>query len=521
MNFGKVAKGFKYLSISIIAVKLLGFLYKLPLANILGSEGLGVYQIVFPIYSLILTVTSSAIPSTIAKKSREKGFLSKAESYVTTAGVLGMIFLAALSYPISQLLNSPKAWPLFVIISPSVFFVAKGAIYRGFSQGKMDFSFTAISEILGQFSKIMLGIAVLFIFKSDIYLATTLSVLVVTISKFITFLYLRRNKFALKNEISIENSLIKSEFNNSEKEIVKREQRTPLKEEFSPIYKREEKNKGKKQYNSGVFVAALPMIISFSVLPITMFLESGIITNFLQNDGVKMYGLYSGVCLALANIPISFISSLGVVYIPMVAKGDCLIGIKKGFAATILITLPFAIAFFLLNNEIISIAFYNISISDKEIASQLIKCAALIPLFEGLTVFSASILHGMNKGKIPMTAAIIGGITKIVFLIFALKINNSIIYAVFATLLQYLVAGSVNLIYIIVKRKNNILPKNFFKLLLYGVVLFFGIFAIKSSFGGLIATILSVVFSGIMLVLFALSFELLKFKKISRKRNAN
>ena len=41
--------------------KAIGALYKIPLTNVLGSTGMGIYYLIFPIYSLIITFCSSGI----------------------------------------------------------------------------------------------------------------------------------------------------------------------------------------------------------------------------------------------------------------------------------------------------------------------------------------------------------------------------------------------------------------------------------------------------------------------------
>ena len=46
--------------------KAIGALYKIPLTNILGSSGMGLYYLVFPVYSLIITICSSGISIALA-----------------------------------------------------------------------------------------------------------------------------------------------------------------------------------------------------------------------------------------------------------------------------------------------------------------------------------------------------------------------------------------------------------------------------------------------------------------------
>ena len=49
-----------------LAAKLIGALYRIPLTNLIGSEGIGLYQLVYPFYCLLLTVSATGSPSAIA-----------------------------------------------------------------------------------------------------------------------------------------------------------------------------------------------------------------------------------------------------------------------------------------------------------------------------------------------------------------------------------------------------------------------------------------------------------------------
>ena len=54
--------GISILGIAGLICKVVGVLYRLPLANLIGSQGLGVYNQIFPTYNLMLTISSAGIP---------------------------------------------------------------------------------------------------------------------------------------------------------------------------------------------------------------------------------------------------------------------------------------------------------------------------------------------------------------------------------------------------------------------------------------------------------------------------
>ena len=60
-------KGAIIISIGGFVSKLLGAIYRVPLTNFLGGVGMGIYQMVYPLYCILLTVSASGIPTGIAR----------------------------------------------------------------------------------------------------------------------------------------------------------------------------------------------------------------------------------------------------------------------------------------------------------------------------------------------------------------------------------------------------------------------------------------------------------------------
>ena len=65
------------LSVGGIVAKVLGAVYRIPLTNIVGSYGMGLYQLVFPLFSLLLTISTAGIPVAVSKLVAEKIALGK------------------------------------------------------------------------------------------------------------------------------------------------------------------------------------------------------------------------------------------------------------------------------------------------------------------------------------------------------------------------------------------------------------------------------------------------------------
>ena len=64
--------GAALLGLAGIVVKVLGVFFRVPLANIIGAEGMGIYGVAYPIYILMLTISSSGLPTAISRMIAER-----------------------------------------------------------------------------------------------------------------------------------------------------------------------------------------------------------------------------------------------------------------------------------------------------------------------------------------------------------------------------------------------------------------------------------------------------------------
>lgn len=72
-------KGAAILGVAGLLVKILGAIYRIPLTNLIGTEGIGYYQPAYNIYNLLLVVSLSGFPTAIAKMVSERRALGNYE----------------------------------------------------------------------------------------------------------------------------------------------------------------------------------------------------------------------------------------------------------------------------------------------------------------------------------------------------------------------------------------------------------------------------------------------------------
>ncbi len=167
-NLKYLFTGAGMLAVCSVLGKLLGAMYRIPLTNVLGGEGMGLYQMVFPLYTLLLTVSSGGLPVAISRivavkmsDNDERGaakVLNVSLVALFVIGLVGSVLLAALSAPLARLQGNGDATMAYLGISPAVLLVAILSCYRGYYQGRENMLPSAASQLIEQVVKLVFGL---------------------------------------------------------------------------------------------------------------------------------------------------------------------------------------------------------------------------------------------------------------------------------------------------------------------------------------------------------------------------
>lgn len=437
-------KGAVILSGAGVICRLLGVLFRIPLSNIVGNYGIGLYQLVFPLYSLLLIVSSAGIPVALSKmiaqvredpQQTKRIFVNALIVLIIIGGVITLAFLA-LARPIAVWQGKSEIWPLYLAIAPAVWFVCVIAAYRGYFQGLNNMVPTAVSQIVEQVIKVVVGLGLAFwLVRYGALWAVWGAILAVAVSELIAAVVL-----VIVYRIRKPKMVVRGFWSLFDWAIVRQ-----------------------------IFRIAAPIMVMSLAFPVVQLFDSFYIVNALKRNGVaqatELYGIATGAVHTLINLPSVVGIALATVMLPMVARafkqGQFLTvrkrtGLALGFIA--LFGVGVAIGLSVLPRFILTLLYRRAFMNRPEelaVAVLLLRIESWAVILIGLTQVAGSILQGIDHEKIPMWALIAGGAVKIVFEICALKplgimavsIANLLCYAV-----ALVVSGTV-LIKLLLQRK--------------------------------------------------------------------
>ncbi len=501
------------LSLGGLLAKILGALYRIPLTNIIGSYGMGLYQLVFPPYILFLTIAQAGIPTAISKlvaENNQKGLPQQGckvfrvgFGLMAILGLVCAVLMATLSNFIAKTQGNSDTSVAFLIVAPALLFVPITNALKAYFQGNMNMVPSGITTVLEQVVKLAVGLFCALKFMPNVQKAVMGAVLAITVSEF--------SSLAIMSVVY----------------VVHRKQRRenlPLK-----VSRQEAKNLG-----CGIFALAIPVALGGFAMQLSQVIDSVMVVNLLTvQNATEMYGLWTGPVNSMLGLPIALSSGVAVSALPGITKTYCSGDKQKlqqsfnsAMKLTLVIALPCAFGMIALSRPILSLLYGSLPTDEIYVASVLLSLSGLSIVFLAVVQTCVSVCQAVGKPYATVVFVSISIVVKAVVNLLLLPNSKINIYgAAISETLCYLFAAVCVIIYLKAKvgLKMDItqclvkpLVAGMFMTLLITVAVVFA----KSVFVSTLGTLLLIALSGVvyfcMLSLFKvftreeISFNLLK-----------
>jgi stage V sporulation protein B len=208
-------EGAAILTIATIAVKVLGFLFKVPLKAIIGNEGFSYFNTAYDVYNVLLMISTTGLPVAMSRMISEAQTLEnyaqirkiyKVSRYAfLTIGILGTLIMGVFCRQFSYFITrNDNSWPAILALAPCVLMICLVSSYRGFFQGQSNMTPTSVSQIYEAIIRFVLGLGAAWLLlrltDGDRSFGAAGGILGVTIGCLVSMLYLRK-QFTRTNQV--------------------------------------------------------------------------------------------------------------------------------------------------------------------------------------------------------------------------------------------------------------------------------------------------------------------------------
>lgn len=433
-----------------LVTKVIGLIFKIPLTNMLGNEGMGYFNTAYQIYTWLYMLSTAGVPVALSmmiaerrasgKLAEERKLFRLTLSFFALIGLLGSALMMLFCKNIASFISADLSYLCILAIAPALFFVCVSSTVRGYFQGRRNMIPTAVSEVIEAALKLTIGISLgAYALKKGYPLHTVAaySILGVTVGVFAGAVFL-----ALSATFS---KLLKK----SEDEITLKQQDTC----------------SNKALLSSFFKIAIPVMLSSSLLSMSSMLDTLIVMRRLQAIGmseaasVALYGNYTAYCVTLFNLPPVLIYPIVNTLIPSLSaantrnqKEKTSLLVQKTLKLSAIIALPCAIGLGALSLPILKLIFTDTA--NSEMAAPLLTVLAPSVFLIGIMAVTNAVLQSFKLQKYSVISMLCGAAAKAIsaYLLPALKIGGEYlgIYASpISTFIFYLTITCMNFYFIV------------------------------------------------------------------------
>lgn len=387
------------LAIASIIVRIIGLVYKIPMTNVLGDEGMGYYNTAYEIYGLGLILSSYSLPLAVSKLIAAKDVL---QEYTSSKRIfqVAMLFAFAVGSFMTLILwlgadffalylfKSPNSALPLMMLAPTVLVFSIMGVFRGFFQGKNTMIPTSISQILEQLVNAIVSIGASFYFMKKFAASPKVASFGAAGGTFGTFLG------AVAAFIFLCIAYISSKSQNNRSYIS--DDKT---ESYTKIFKL-------------LLFTMIPIVLSQTIYQLSGTVDNSLFNILMSKQGysetvrASFLGVYSAKYRTLTNVPVAIATALGTSMIPSIVTSRIQnrhFEVQQKIHSTIkfnmLLAIPSAIGMGVLASPIMQLVFSD----NTKLSSDLLLLGCTAVIFFSLSTVTNAVLQGVDLLKLSVT----------------------------------------------------------------------------------------------------------------------
>ena len=391
-----------FLAAAGLVAKVIGALYKIPLVTVLGAEGMGIYQLVFPAYTTLLALSSGGIPQAVSRSTaralavgntrESRRILTVSVLSLAAAGLAGSLIMALGGAFFARLQGNPLAAAAYVALAPSVLFVSLLAALRGWWQGRNNMFPTAASQLVEQVVKLGAGLffaAALMPYGVECGVAG--AAIGITASEALALLALAVGLLARRRNETPEGAA------------------PPVRAVLSDVYG-----------------SALPISFGSLVLPLLQLIDSVMIVNILVAGGMpvaeatSLYGAAGAPVSAIVNLPAVVTSAVAAALMPRFSaalkRGERADGyVAEGMKYAHVVGLGGSAALCLFARPLVTLLYSSgLTPALTEVAASVLRVSSVSVMYVCYMQIATTYLQAAGRAYVPAVNLLIGGALKAV-----------------------------------------------------------------------------------------------------------
>lgn len=391
------------LTITGLLSRIIGFFYRIFLSNTIGAEGMGIYQLIFPVYIICFSLTAASIQTAISKFVAASVSLKdkKASKSIFTIGLVLSLSLSVLvsfilyqnaSFIAENILLESRCTPLLKILAFSIPFGSIHSCVNGYYYGIKKAGIPSLSQLFEQLARVLCVYLLYIIYtESGKEISTSIAVTGIVVSEGVAALF----------------------------------SGTAILINFNGIQENFKKTSSTLMHLKNIVTLSLPLTANRLIINLLQSAEAIFIPNrlrkfgFTVSESLSVYGILTGMALPLILFPTALTNSISVMLMPTIAEAQAVEN-NSSIKKAIFVTIKYCLLFGILFTGIFLFFGYDMGrllFGEPLAGSFIITLAWICPLLF-LSTTLGSILHGLGKTVQTFLSNMVGLSIRIFFVFF-------------------------------------------------------------------------------------------------------
>ncbi len=398
-------QGAAVLAVSVVIIKILGAIYKIPLYNILGTSGTTDFNVAYNIYNVLLTLSTAGLPVALSRMISEANTLDRpmqvrrtfhvALATFLVLGSIGTLIMFLFPVELAAAMSEVEAAQSIRALSPAVVLVCLMSAYRGYAQGHENMTPTAVSQVIEVLVKVVFGLILAWILASAGKSAPIVSagaIAGVGVGSLFALIYTWR----CKGKIDRQKTYPRKNLDNPES--------------WGKTLKK-------------LLRIGIPIALGSSVLSLMTLIDTKLTLYQLQgaagfgfNESKELFGEYS-YAMTLFNLPSNVVTTLTISVVPAIAakvamrdNGGAKRIAESSLRIATLLTLPMGVGLSVLASPVMNVLYWG---QVTETGTAMLTIMGIASYFVCMSLMTTAILQANGNEQLPMISMVAGAVVKI------------------------------------------------------------------------------------------------------------
>ncbi|HHY33003.1 MAG TPA: polysaccharide biosynthesis protein [Firmicutes bacterium] len=477
MTRKSLIRGAAILAAAGLANRFLGAVSRIVLPSLIGDEGVGLYQMAYPVYGVFLVVSTAGVPVAVSKLVAEQtarnnpaGALKVLKVATAILFLTGTFFSAALALgagPIARYVaRDARAALAIVAVSPAVLILSVTSAFRGYFQGMQEMGPSALSQVSEQVVRVsaMIGLAWLLLPRGVEFSAAGAN-LGAVLGGAAGFLVLLVAYFRLQHvpgSWKVSWAQVRAVFARSGREGGGARRRGDGESRGRSAAEDGAPGGGARAIEDymgstlalvrRIFDLSLPVVLAAAIMPLMQFLDIAIVpmrlasAGFSPDEVTRLFGRLTGMAQPLMYFPTLVTSAVAASAVPAISealarrdRSTLSARAEEAIRLGFLFALPSAVGLFVFAKE------FSIMLRWPAEVAVPLRALAFGTVFLALQQVSSGILQGLGEVTVPVRNLAKGALAKLVV---SLVLTGMPAYgirgAAYGTVAAFAVAGLLN-----------------------------------------------------------------------------